>query len=80
MPNLFRYRSCGAIKTRENNNETKKVIKVHKGPICGKLTDRLEYRPFCSKRCADVDLGNWFNQSYVIEGSSSSSENNEDEE
>ena len=64
----------------KNNNETKKVIKVHKCPICGKLTDSLEYRPFCSKRCADVDLGNWFNQSYVIEGNSPSSENNEDEE
>ncbi|MFO1153713.1 MAG: DNA gyrase inhibitor YacG [Rhodospirillales bacterium] len=27
-------------------------------PICGKqAVDR--YRPFCSKRCADIDLGRW---------------------
>ena len=25
-----------------------------------------KYRPFCSKRCADLDLGNWFNESYSI--------------
>ena len=33
-----------------------KVVKVHKCPICGKLTDNAKYRPFCSKRCADIDL------------------------
>lgn len=26
----------------------------------------MKYRPFCSKRCADVDLGNWFNGSYNV--------------
>ncbi len=25
-----------------------------------------EYHPFCSRRCADVDLGRWFNESYAI--------------
>jgi len=25
-----------------------------------------KYRPFCSKRCADLDLGSWFNESYRI--------------
>ncbi|GAA3865363.1 DNA gyrase inhibitor YacG [Celeribacter arenosi] len=34
-------------------------------PICGK--DRVEkYRPFCSKRCADIDLGRWMNGSYAV--------------
>ncbi len=34
-------------------------------PMCSKkATDR--YRPFCSKRCADVDLGRWLNGSYTI--------------
>lgn len=45
-----------------------KVVKVHKCPICGKLTDNAKYRPFCSKRCADIDLGTWFAEGYVIEG------------
>ncbi len=42
------------------------VIKTHKCPICGKLFVGDEYLPFCSKRCADVDLGRWFNGSYAV--------------
>ena len=34
-------------------------------PICGKATaDR--FRPFCSKRCADVDLNRWLSGIYAI--------------
>ncbi len=36
-------------------------------PICAKETDP-KYRPFCSKRCADVDLGKWLTGRYVIPG------------
>ncbi|MDZ7909040.1 MAG: DNA gyrase inhibitor YacG [Gemmobacter sp.] len=36
-------------------------------PICQKDTDP-KYRPFCSKRCADVDLGRWLKGGYVIPG------------
>ncbi len=36
-------------------------------PICRKPSDPA-YRPFCSRRCADVDLGRWLNGSYVIPG------------
>lgn len=34
-------------------------------PICGKPV-KLEMRPFCSKRCADIDLGRWLGESYRI--------------
>ncbi len=34
-------------------------------PVCKKPTEK-SYRPFCSKRCADVDLGRWFNGSYAV--------------
>lgn len=34
-------------------------------PICKKPTVE-SYRPFCSKRCADVDLGRWMSESYAI--------------
>ncbi len=34
-------------------------------PICSKETDP-KYRPFCSRRCADVDLGRWLNGSYAV--------------
>ncbi|MDQ2067241.1 DNA gyrase inhibitor YacG [Xinfangfangia sp. CPCC 101601] len=34
-------------------------------PICGKETVHA-YRPFCSRRCADIDLGRWLNESYRV--------------
>jgi endogenous inhibitor of DNA gyrase (YacG/DUF329 family) len=34
-------------------------------PICERETI-AEFRPFCSKRCADVDLGRWVNGSYAV--------------
>ena len=34
-------------------------------PICGKATVKA-YRPFCSKRCADVDLGKWLSGDYAL--------------
>ena len=37
-------------------------------PICGKAT-APHYRPFCSRRCADVDLGRWLTGGYAIPAS-----------
>lgn len=34
-------------------------------PVCGRPRD-LRFRPFCSKRCRDVDLSRWFNQVYRV--------------
>jgi endogenous inhibitor of DNA gyrase (YacG/DUF329 family) len=34
-------------------------------PICRKPADPT-YRPFCSRRCADVDLGRWLTGGYAI--------------
>lgn len=34
-------------------------------PICREPAG-VEYRPFCSKRCADVDLNRWLKGSYAI--------------
>lgn len=36
-------------------------------PICEKPADP-RYQPFCSKRCADVDLGRWLSDRYVVPG------------
>jgi hypothetical protein len=27
-----------------------------------------EFQPFCSKRCADVDLGRWLGETYRVPG------------
>ena len=37
-----------------------------KCPICGK-EPRTEYHPFCSKRCADIDLNRWLTGVYKFE-------------
>ncbi|WP_293449571.1 DNA gyrase inhibitor YacG [Planktotalea sp.] len=37
-------------------------------PICEKVTD-AGYKPFCSKRCADIDLGKWLSGSYALPSS-----------
>jgi endogenous inhibitor of DNA gyrase (YacG/DUF329 family) len=36
-------------------------------PICGKPAAEA-FKPFCSKRCADIDLGRWFKGGYAIPG------------
>lgn len=34
-------------------------------PICGKIAEQ-QFRPFCSKRCADVDLHRWLSGVYAV--------------
>jgi len=41
--------------------------KTGKCPICQQPAV-ARYRPFCSKRCADIDLGRWLSGGYVIAG------------
>lgn len=36
-------------------------------PICGK-SPGADHRPFCSKRCADIDLARWLKGLYAIPG------------
>jgi hypothetical protein len=48
-------------------------------PICGKPRSE-RYDPFCSKRCADVDLHRWLKGSYVIPGGSVKPEPGDEEE
>jgi endogenous inhibitor of DNA gyrase (YacG/DUF329 family) len=49
--------------------------KLRACPICGKPAEEAT-RPFCSKRCRDVDLNRWLSGSYVVPGS----ENDEEDE
>ena len=58
------------IKQNQQSGPTKSVAKsaaklLPKCPTCGAPAD-AKARPFCSSRCADVDLGNWFNGKYTI--------------
>jgi endogenous inhibitor of DNA gyrase (YacG/DUF329 family) len=46
-------------------NDDKPSAPAGKCPICGKPTVR-DYRPFCSRRCADVDLSRWLSGAYAV--------------
>ncbi len=47
--------------------------------ICGRPRTE-KYSPFCSRRCADVDLYRWLKGSYVIPGSDEGGEGERKEE
>lgn len=51
--------------------------KTGKCPQCKKPAVP-DYRPFCSKRCADIDLGRWLTGSYVIAGGNSDADEDGD--
>ncbi len=45
--------------------DTEKRAASRPCPICGKPST-IKDRPFCSKRCADIDLHRWLKGSYAI--------------
>ncbi|MGV6873671.1 DNA gyrase inhibitor YacG [Pseudochelatococcus sp. B33] len=47
-------------------------------PICGKPTE-LRWRPFCSRRCADIDLHRWLSGGYAIPASDTPPKDGEDD-
>lgn len=51
----------------QNPEQDAKVVPLRGGkcPICGKPVV-IEMRPFCSKRCADLDLGRWLGGEYRV--------------
>lgn len=49
-------------KSAEKVNSAKKSAVC---PICGKPAVE-KYRPFCSKRCADLDLAHWLKGDYAV--------------
>jgi endogenous inhibitor of DNA gyrase (YacG/DUF329 family) len=40
------------------------TIRAHARSVASRSVER--FRPFCSKRCADVDLNRWLTGSYAI--------------
>ena len=50
-------------------SQTNRIRKAKAGPphcpICGAAADLIA-RPFCSKRCADIDLGYWLQGKYAV--------------
>jgi endogenous inhibitor of DNA gyrase (YacG/DUF329 family) len=47
------------------NEIDRKTPSARACPICGKPVDEA-FKPFCSKRCADVDLNRWLKGVYAV--------------
>jgi hypothetical protein len=58
------------------SNVTPFPSKGQKCPVCKQPT-RHAFRPFCSKRCADVDLFRWLGGKYAIPGHQDAEEDGE---
>ena len=54
------------------------IRKKRSCPNCGQPAV-ARFRPFCSKRCADLDLGRWLKGSYRIPGETAPSDAEEEE-
>ena len=46
-------------------NEIDRKASASRCPICGKPTEPT-FKPFCSKRCADIDLNRWLSGVYAV--------------
>jgi uncharacterized protein len=49
----------------DDTHQRSKSGRTPRCPICGRPRVH-EYRPFCSARCRDVDLGRWFGEAYRV--------------
>lgn len=45
--------------------------------ICGKPA-MTRYKPFCSRRCADIDLGRWLSGTYAVPSAPDETEDEDD--
>ena len=67
-------------KSANDNDKNRKVDDEPTGrpcPICGK-PGMMRYKPFCSRRCADVDLGRWLSGSYAVPSAPDEAEDDEE--
>jgi endogenous inhibitor of DNA gyrase (YacG/DUF329 family) len=57
------------------------VAELKKSPTCTICTRPVteKFTPFCSKRCADIDLGRWFSETYRIPASAPDPQAGEDD-
>lgn len=58
---VSRHREAGALM----NEIDRKTSAARSCPICGKPVEPA-FKPFCSKRCADIDLNRWLSGVYAV--------------
>jgi endogenous inhibitor of DNA gyrase (YacG/DUF329 family) len=60
--------------TDRSNTPPLRAVRIEaKCPVCGKV-GTAQYRPFCTKRCADIDLGRWLKEGYRVPAEEAPSE------
>ena len=57
-------------------NEIDRKHSAARCPLCGKPVDAA-FKPFCSKRCADIDLNRWLSGVYAVPGKETDDEDGE---
>lgn len=62
-----------------SQNAEGKSATSHLCPICDKPAVE-DYKPFCSRRCADVDLHRWLSGSYAIPAAEDESDRDSEED
>lgn len=62
---------------KDADAEVVPLVKGRRCPLCGRPTT-VRYRPFCSRRCADRDLGHWISGDYRIAGAGDEAEEAEE--
>ena len=65
--------------TPSHGKSAKRPATRLKCPICGKPKSQ-DYRPFCSKHCADIDLGRWLGGRYAVPGEPVAQNEGDDED
>src|SRR5450631_601917 len=55
----------GCRKDPHSMNEIDRKTSLPRCPLCGKATEPA-FKPFCSKRCADIDLNRWLSGVYAV--------------
>jgi uncharacterized protein len=62
----------------DSDNPVTRMPSRRRCPVCGKPA-AARHRPFCSPRCADIDLGRWLKGVYRIETDEPTEDNDGDE-
>ncbi len=62
---LSRGRTDRYVGVKSMNELDRKISSARTCPLCGKPTEQA-FRPFCSKRCADIDLNRWLSGVYAV--------------
>ena len=57
----------------DNATKDTSAVSSRRCPICGKPAV-AEFKAFCSRRCADVDLNRWLSGVYVVPGKAEEAE------